>query len=195
MMMRSSLKMQRVQPKLEAIKKKYAHLKATDPKRAEMNAETMKLYSEEGINMYGGCLPLLVQMPLFFAYYRVLANVIELRQASWGWLPNLAVADPLHILPILIIASMFLVQFITPSPGMDPAQRRMMAFMMPAIFGFSMWGFASGLALYWATGNLLNLGLQLGINRSSMGQELNALAAKRAAKGNGKRPPTIQGKR
>ena len=113
MMMRSSLKMQRVQPKLEAIKKRYAGLKATDPKRAEMNAETMRLYKEEGINMYGGCLPMLVQMPLFFAYYRVLANVIELRQATWGWLPNLAIADPWHILPIVIIASMFLVQFIT----------------------------------------------------------------------------------
>ena len=184
MMMRSSLKMQRVQPKLDAIKKRYAGLKPTDPKRAEMNTETMRLYKEEGINMYGGCLPMLVQMPLFFAYYRVLANVIELRQATWGWLPNLAIADPLHILPIMIIASMFLVQFITPSPGMDPAQRRMMAFMMPAIFGFSMWNFASGLALYWATGNLLNLGLQLGINRSSMGRELHALAAKRAAKKN-----------
>jgi YidC/Oxa1 family membrane protein insertase len=192
MMMRSSLKMQRVQPKMEAIKKRYAHLKATDPKRAEMNAETMALYKEEGINMYGSCLPLLVQMPLFFAYYRVLGNVIELRQAHWGWLPNLAVADPLHILPIVIIASMFLVQFITPSPGMDPAQRRMMAFMMPAIFGFSMWNYASGLALYWGTGNLLNLGLQLGINRSSMGRELNALAAKRAAK---KADKTIQGRR
>ncbi|WP_263351002.1 membrane protein insertase YidC [Acidicapsa acidisoli] len=192
MMMKSSLKMQRVQPKMEAIKKKYAHLKATDPKRAEMNAETMQLYKEEGINMYGSCLPILVQMPLFFAYYRVLANVIELRQASWGWLPNLAIADPWHILPILIIASMFLVQFITPSPGMDPAQRRMMAFMMPAIFGFSMWGFASGLALYWATGNLLNLGIQLGINNSGMGRELHALAAKRAAKTGNK---TIQGRR
>jgi YidC/Oxa1 family membrane protein insertase len=192
MMMRSSLKMQRIQPKMDAIKKRFAHLKATDPKRAEMNQETMQLYKEEGINMYGSCLPILVQMPLFFAYYRVLANVIELRQATWGWLPNLAVADPYHVLPIVIILSMFLVQFITPSPGMDPAQRRMMAFMMPAIFGFSMWNFASGLALYWATGNLLNLGIQLTINQSSMGRELKALAAKRAAK---KNPTTINGRR
>jgi YidC/Oxa1 family membrane protein insertase len=197
MMMKSSVKMQRIQPRLEAIKKRYAHLKATDPKRAEMNTETMRLYKEEGINMYGSCLPMLVQMPLFFAYYRVLANVIELRQAQWGWLPNLAVADPWHILPIVIILSMFLVQFITPSPGMDPAQRRMMAIMMPAIFGVSMWNFASGLALYWATGNLLNLGLQLGINRSKMGRELQALAAKRAAKTANRTiaGKTIQGRR
>jgi YidC/Oxa1 family membrane protein insertase len=192
MMMKSSLKTQRIQPKMDAIKKKYAHLKATDPKRAEMNQETMQLYKDEGINMYGSCLPILVQMPLFFAYYRVLANVIELRQATWGWLPNLASADPYHVLPVIIIASMFLVQFLTPAPGMDPAQRRMMAFMMPAIFGFSMWNFASGLALYWSTGNLLNLGIQLAINQSSMGKEMKALAAKRAAK---KGPQTIQGRR
>ena len=192
MMMKQSLKMQRIQPKMDAIKKKYAHLKPTDPKRAEMNADQMKLYKEENINMYGSCLPMLVQLPIFYGYYRVLANVIELRQAHWGWLPNLAVADPLHILPIIIIASMFLVQFITPSPGMDPTQRRMMAFMMPAIFGFSMWNFASGLALYWATGNLLNLGLQMAMNRSSLGRELHVEAAKRAAKNANK---TIQARR
>jgi YidC/Oxa1 family membrane protein insertase len=185
LMMKSSVKMQRIQPKMDAIKKRYAHLKPTDPKRAEMNAETMKLYKDEGINMYGSCLPLLVQMPLFLAYYRVLANVIELRQASWGWLPNLAISDPLHVLPVIIIISMFLVQYITPSPGMDPAQRRMMAFMMPAVMGFTMWNFSSGLALYWTTGNLLNLGLQVAINQSPIGRELHALAAKRA----GKKPP------
>ena len=197
MMMRSSLKMQRVQPKLDAIKKRYVHLKATDPKRAEMNAETMALYKEEGINMYGSCLPLLVQMPLLYGFYRVLGNVIELRQAHWFWLPNLAISDPWHVLPIVIILTMFLTQFITPSPGMDPAQRRMMAFMMPAILGFSMWNFASGLALYWATGNVMNLGMQLAINRSAMGRELQALAAKRAAKSANKtiQGKTIQGKR
>jgi YidC/Oxa1 family membrane protein insertase len=194
MMMKSSLKMQRIQPKIDAIKKKYVGLKPTDPKRAEMNVETMDLYKREGINMYGSCLPILVQMPLFYGYYRVLANVIELRQASWGWLPNLAVADPhtIKVLPIIIIVSMFTVQWITPSPGMDPSQRKMMAFLMPVMMGTFMWNYASGLALYWSTGNLLNLGLQLGINRSRMGRELHDLAAKRAAKKSGN---TIQGKR
>ena len=198
MMMKSSLKMMRIQPKVDALKRKYAHLKVSDPKRAEMNTEMMALYKQENVNMYGGCLPLLIQMPLFFAYYRVLANVIELRQAQWYWLHDLSVADPLHILPILIIASMFLVQFITPSPGMDPNQRRMMAIMMPVIFGFSMWHFASGLALYWGTGNLINLGIQLTINKSKMGQEMHEIAAKRAARkigGSGGGPKTIAGKR
>jgi YidC/Oxa1 family membrane protein insertase len=197
MMMKSSLKMMRIQPKVDALKRKYAHLKVSDPKRAEMNTEMMALYKQENVNMYGGCLPLLIQMPLFFAYYRVLANVIELRQAHWYWLHDLSVADPWHILPILIIASMFLVQFITPSPGMDPNQRRMMAIMMPVIFGFSMWHFASGLALYWGTGNLINLAIQLTINKSKMGQEMHAIAAKRQARklGGSGGPKTIQGKR
>jgi YidC/Oxa1 family membrane protein insertase len=195
MMMKSSLKMMRIQPKVEALKKRYAHLKATDPKKAEMNTEMMALYKTEGVNMYGGCLPMLVQMPLFFAYYRVLANVIELRQAHWGWLTDLSVPDPLYILPGIILVSMFLVQFLTPSPGMDPAQRRMMAIMMPVIFGFSMSHFASGLALYWCTGNLINLAIQMGINQSSMGKEMHAIAAKRAAKKAGVNPKTIQGKR
>jgi YidC/Oxa1 family membrane protein insertase len=185
MMMRSSLKMMRIQPKVDAIKRRYANLKMNDPKRTEMNTEMMALYKTEGVNMYGGCLPLLVQMPLFFAYYRVLANVIELRQAQWFWLTDLSMPDPRYILPILIIVSMFVVQYITPSPGMDPAQRRMMAFMMPAIFGFTMLHFASGLALYWGTGNVINLALQVAINRSSMGKEMHAIAARRAAKKGG----------
>ena len=196
MMMKQSLKMTRLQPKVDAIKRKYANLKVSDPKRAEMNTEMMELYKQENVNMYGGCLPLLIQMPLFFAYYRVLANVIELRQAHWYWLHDLSVPDPIYILPGIILVSMFLVQFITPSPGMDPNQRRMMAIMMPVIFGFSMSHFASGLALYWCTGNLINLGIQLAINRSKMGQEMHEIAAKRQARKLGASgAKTIQGKR
>ena len=99
----------------------------------------------------------------------------------------------MYILPILIIGTMFLVQYITPSPGMDPAQRRMMAFLMPVIFGFSMLHFASGLALYWGTGNIINLFLQIAINQSHIGKELHAAALKRATKRAG--PRTIQGRR
>jgi YidC/Oxa1 family membrane protein insertase len=197
-MMKSSVKMMRIQPKVDAIRKKYAHLKMNDPKRAEMNTEIMALHQAEGINMVGGCLPLLVQMPLFIAYFEVLSNVIELRQAHWFWLTDLSLPDPLHILPVLIILSMFLTQFITPSPGMDPAQRRMMAFMMPVFFGFMLWHYASGLALYWGTSNLINLAMQLGINQSPMGKEMHAIAAKRAAKktGNGgNNQRTIQARR
>jgi YidC/Oxa1 family membrane protein insertase len=198
--MKSSLKMMRIQPRLDGIKKKYANLKINDPKRAEMQAEQMAIMKEEGVNMYGGCLPMLLQMPLFFAYYRVLLNAVELRQAHWFWLTDLSMPDPLHLLPILIIGTMFLVQFITPSPGMDPAQRRMMAIMMPAIMGFTLWHFASGLALYWITGNIINLIMQVAINKSKIGKEMHEIASRRAAKklgnkGTGVSPRVIQGRR
>ena len=202
MMMKSSLKMMRIQPKVEAIKQRYKNLKATDPKKAEMNSEMMELYKVEGVNMYGSCLPMLVQMPLFFAYYRVLLNAVELRQAQWFWLTDLSTPDPftiwgthVPILPILIIVTMFVTQFITPTPGMDPAQRKMMAIMMPAILGFTMLHFASGLALYWGTGNIINLAMQLGINQSHIGKEMHEIAARRAAKKSGVSPITIKGKR
>jgi YidC/Oxa1 family membrane protein insertase len=194
-MMKSSLKMMRLQPKVDAIKRKYANLKVTDPKKAEMNTEMMALYQQEGVNMYGSCLPMLIQMPLFIAYFEVLSNVIELRQAHWFWLGDLSLPDPLHILPILIIISMFVTQMITPAPGMDPMQRRMMAFMMPIFMGSFLWHYASGLALYWGTSNLINLIIQLGINQAPIGKEMHAIAAKRAVKKAGGSPKTIQGRR
>ena len=193
MMMKSSLKMMRIQPKVDEIKRRYAHFKVNDPKRSEMNTEMMALYKTEGVNMYGGCLPILLQMPLFFAYFRVLQNAVELRQAHWYWLTDLSNPDPLHILPILIILTMFLTQYITPSPGMDPAQRRMMAFMMPIMFGFMLWHYASGLALYWGTSNIINLGIQVSINQSKLGREMHEIASRRAAKKSGSK--TIQGKK
>ena len=195
MMTKSSLKMMRIQPKLDAIKKRYANLKMNDPKRAEMQQEQMALMKSEGVNMYGGCLPMLLQMPLFFAYYRVLQNAVELRQAHWLWLPDLSQPDPTHILPILIILTMFLTQYITPSPGMDPSQRRMMAIMMPVFFGFMLWHYASGLALYWGTSNIIYLIMQIAINRSHIGKEMHEIAARRASKRTGVAGKTIQGRR
>jgi len=195
MMTKSSLKMMRIQPEVDAIKKRYANLKATDPKRADMNAEMMALYKTEGVNMYGNCLPMLVPMLLLWPYFRVLEYTVELRQAHWLWLPDLSQPDPTHILPIFIIISMFFTQYITPSPGMDPGQRRMMAFMMPVMFGFMLWHYASGLALYWGTGNIMMLGMQIGINRSHWGKEMHAIADRRAAKKLGANPKTVQGKR
>jgi len=196
MAMRSSLKMMRIQPKVDALKKRYSHLKVNDPKRAEMNTEMMQLYRDEGVNMYGGCLPMLPQIPLFFAYFRVLQYAVELRQAHWFWLRDLSTPDPLHILPILIILTMFLTQYITPSPGMDPQQRRMMAIIMPVFMGFILFNYASGLALYWGTSNIINLLLQIGVNQSKMGKEMHDIAARRNQKkssaGAGR---VIQGKR
>jgi len=178
--MRSSLKMMRIQPKMDALKKRYAHLGIGDPKRAEMNTELMALYKAEGANLYGGCLPMLLPMPLLFAYMSVLRNATELRHAPWLWLADLSMPDPLHILPLLIIGSMVLTQSITPAPGMSSSQRLMLGILMPVVMGFSLWRYASGLSLYWVTGNLINLLIQLSINRSQMGKEMHALAAERA---------------
>lgn len=181
-MTKSSLKMMRLQPKVNAIKNRYKNLKATDPRRAEMNQEMMELYKTEGVNMYGNCLPMLVPLVLLWPYFRVLEYTVELRQAHWLWLPDLSQPDPTHVLPILIIVTMFFTQYITPSPGMDPAQRRMMAFMMPVVFGFMLWHYASGLALYWGTGNLIMLTMQIFINRSHWGKEMHEMAARRNRK-------------
>ena len=182
MMMRSSLKMQRIQPEMDAIKAKYAKYKTTDPRRQEMNKEIFDLQRREGINMFGGCVPMLLQYPLLIGFYEMLMRAIELRQVHWLWLPDLSAPDPTHFLPIFVIISMFLSQFFTPSPGMDQRQQRMMAFMMPAFFGFWMWNIGSGVALYWAGSNVLSVVTQFVMNRTSLGQEMRAIAAKRAAK-------------
>ena len=192
--MQSGLKMQRIQPQMDAIKERYKKYKATDPKRNEMNVEIMKLQKDNGVNMFGGCIPTLVQLPLLFAFFTMLRSVVELRQAHWLWLPDLASADPYHILPIVMIVSQFLVQFYTPSPGVDPQQQKMMAFMMPAVSGYMTWNYASGLALYWTVGNLISIAQQAVMNRTSLGREMREIAAKRARRKAGT-GTTIQGKR
>jgi YidC/Oxa1 family membrane protein insertase len=184
-MMKSALKMQRIQPEMNAIKEKFKKYKATDPRRADMNKEMFDLQKREGVNMFGGCLPMLVQWPLLYGFYRMLLNTIELRQAPWLWLHNLAAPDPLHILPVFFIVTMFLVQYLTPSPGMDPAQQKMMAFTMPVFFGFMTWNLSSGLALYWAFGNVINVIQQTVMNRTGIGKQMRDIAAKRAAKKGG----------
>ncbi len=200
--MRSALKMQRIQPQIDAIKAKYKNPKATDPRMAEMNAEIMATQKEHGVSMFGGCIPALVQFPLLFAFFTMMTKVVELRQAHFFWLPDLSAADPYHILPILMMGTSFLVQFYTPSPGVDPQQQKMMAFMMPAFSGYFTWNYASGLALYWNVGNLIMIIQQAVMNRTSMGREMREIAAKRAARkaassslGARPTPKTIPGRR
>jgi YidC/Oxa1 family membrane protein insertase len=192
--MQSALKMQRIQPQMDAIKEKYKKYKVTDPKRNDMNAEIMQLQKDNGVNMFGGCIPTLITMPLLFAFFTMLPKVVELRQAQWFWLPNLQQPDPFHVLPILMMVSMFVVQYYTPSPGVDPQQQRMMAFMMPAVSGYFTWNYASGLALYWMVGNVISIAQQAVMNRTSLGREMREIALKRARRkgGNG---PTIQGRK
>jgi YidC/Oxa1 family membrane protein insertase len=193
--MQNGLKMQRIQPQMDAIKERYKKYKATDPKRNEMNAEIMKLQKDNGVNMFGGCIPTLITLPLLYAFFTMLPRVVELRQAHWLWLPDLQSPDPWHILPIIMVVSQFLVQFYTPSPGVDPQQQKMMAFMMPAISGYFTWNYGSGLALYWSIGNLISILQQSVMNRTSIGREMREIAAKRARRKAGVGATTIQGKR
>jgi YidC/Oxa1 family membrane protein insertase len=197
--MRSMLKMQRIQPQIDAIKAKYKNPKATDPKMAEMNAEIMKTQKDNGVSMFGGCVPSLIQLPLLFAFFTMMTRVVELRQSHWYWLHDLSLADPHHILPILMVITSFLAQYYTPSPGVDPQQQKMMAFMMPLFSGYMTWQYASGLALYWNISNIVMIIQQQVMNRTSLGREMREIAAKRAARKTGAAKVggarTIQGRR
>ena len=194
--LKSGLKMQRIQPQMDAIKARYAKYKVTDPKRADMNAEIMALQKDNGVNMLGGCVPTLLTFPLLFAMLGMLPKVVELREAHWFWLHDLTAADPYHVLPVIMVLSQFLTQFYMPAPGMDPQQQKMMAFMMPVFSGFITWNYSSGLALYWCVGNLMMVAAQFGMNQTREGREMRELAAKRARRKVGSpQGKTIQGKR
>jgi YidC/Oxa1 family membrane protein insertase len=159
--MLSMKKMQVVQPKVKAIQDKYRKYKKTDPKRAEMNQEIMSLYKQHNVNPLGGCLPLLLQFPLLLAFYSLLANSIELRQAPFlFWLHDLAAKDPYYILPVVMGVTMFISQKMTPmTPGTDPTQAKMMM-VMPVIFTFMFFNVSSGLNLYFLCSNIFQIGFQ-----------------------------------
>ncbi len=159
--MLSMKKMAVVQPKIKEIQEKYRKYKKTDPKRAEMNQEIMAAYKEHNVNPLGGCLPLILQMPLLFAFYSLLANSIELRQAPFvGWIHDLSVKDPYYILPIIMGITMLISQKMTPmAPGSDPTQAKMMM-MMPVVFTFMFLNVSSGLNLYFLCSNIFQIGFQ-----------------------------------
>ena len=180
--MKSMLKMQRVAPQIKAIQEKYKKYSLRDPKKAEMNTEISALYKKEGVNPAGGCLPLLIQMPFLFAYYRMLGVAIDLRHAPWLWVRDLSAPDPWHILPIAIIITMLLMQRMTPQAGMDPAQQKMMNIMMPGMLGVMSWNLAAGLCLYWAAGQVIGIAQQFALNRSTLGREMREMMEKRARK-------------
>jgi len=180
--MKSMLKMQRVAPQIKAIQEKYKKYSLRDPKKAEMNTEISALYKKEGVNPAGGCLPLLIQMPFLFAYYRMLNVAMDLRHAPWLWIRDLSAPDPWHILPIAIIVTMLAMQRMTPQAGMDPAQQKMMNIMMPGMLGVMSWNLAAGLCLYWAAGQVIGIAQQFALNRSTLGREMREMMAKRARK-------------
>ena len=155
----SMQKMKEIAPKVKELQQKYKG----DPQR--MNAAVMELYKKHGANPLGGCLPMLLQIPVFFAIYRVLLNAVELQGAPWIlWVNDLSRMDHTFILPILMGASMYFQQRLTPTNFTDPMQEKVMKFL-PIIFTFFFFTFPSGLVLYWFVNNLFSIAQQLIINR------------------------------
>jgi YidC/Oxa1 family membrane protein insertase len=164
--LKSARKMQKLQPQLKAINEKYKNIKINDPKKAEQNQEVMDLYKKEGVNPVGGCLPLVLQLPFFYAFYKVLSISIDLRHAPWLWVSDLSAPETffIHVLPLVMIATQFFTQKLTPQAGVDPTQAKMFMFM-PLMLGFFFYNLSSGLVLYYLTGNLVGIVFQLIVNR------------------------------
>jgi YidC/Oxa1 family membrane protein insertase len=150
---RSMAKMKTVTPKMQAIRERYK----SDP--TKMNQAMMELYKTEKINPVGGCLPIVVQIPVFIALYWVLLASVEMRNAPWlGWIHDLASPDPYFILPVVMAASMFIQTKLNPTPP-DPIQAKVMMFM-PIIFSVMFFFFPAGLVLYWVVNNILSIAQQ-----------------------------------
>jgi len=167
--MKSAKKMQAIQPLVNQINDKYKGIPVRDPRQQEKQAEVMDLYKKYGINPLGGCIPMLLQIPFFIAYYKVLSVSIELRGANFLWVHDLSQPEtlPIRILPVVLVVSQFIQQKMTPpSPGADPAQQKMMMFM-PLIMGYMFYFASSGLVLYWLTGNIVGVLQQWVLNRNT----------------------------
>jgi YidC/Oxa1 family membrane protein insertase len=156
---KSMARMRKLQPRIDQLKERYGD------DRQRMSQAMMEMYKKEKVNPLGGCLPILVQIPIFIALYWVLLESVELRQAPFaGWIHNLSERDPYFILPLLNAAFMMATQRLTPMAGMDPLQRKMMN-MMPIVFSIMFAFFPAGLVLYWATNAGLSLAQQYYITR------------------------------
>ena len=166
--LKSAKRMQVLQPEIAAINARYKNLSLRDPKKAAQNQEVMDLYKKHGVNPLGGCMPMVIQIPFFFAFYKVLSVAIEMRGASWLWVADLSRPEtiPIRILPIAMMVTQFVLQKMTPNPSADPQQQRIML-LMPLMFGFMFYGVQSGLVLYWLTGNIVGIAQQWWFNRAA----------------------------
>jgi len=162
--MQSMSRMQELAPKIKAIKAKYKKAKKDMDQRRKMNEETMKLYKENKVNPAGGCLPMLIQMPIFFGFFRLLMYSIEFRHSPFLlWITDLSARDPVYVIPILMGITQYISQKMTPTSA-DPAQQKMMM-IMPVMMTIIFINFSSGLVLYWLTNNVLQIGQQYIMNR------------------------------
>jgi YidC/Oxa1 family membrane protein insertase len=166
---RTAQKMQRIAPQVKQIQERYKKYSMRDPKKAEMNKEVMDLYKREGINPVGGCVPMLLQMPIWFGLNQAIRFAIELRHAPWinGWIADLSAKDPYYVLPVGVGASMYFVSKMTPMATADPSQQRMMKFMPIMMAGmFIVFPLSSGLALYILTSSVVGIGQQWYLNKT-----------------------------
>ncbi len=163
---KSMRKMQQLQPLVKEINNRYKGVTMRDPRKAKQNEELQALYKKHNANPMGGCLPILLQMPFFFAFYKLLTVAIEMRQAEWLWVSDLSNPETLaiRVLPLAMVATQFWSQSLTPTPTADAMQARMMKFM-PLVFGFIFYQFQAGLVLYWLTSNCVGIAQQLVLNR------------------------------
>jgi YidC/Oxa1 family membrane protein insertase len=165
--LKSMKKMQALQPEMAKINDKYKGISMSDPRAAQKQQETMDLYKKHGVNPMGGCIPMLIQLPFLYAFYKVLAVTIEMRGASWLWVGDLSQPEhfAIRFLPLVMVASSFLMQKMTPMAGGDPSQQKVMQFM-PLMWGFFFWSASSGLVLYWLTSNLVQITQQWFFNKT-----------------------------
>jgi len=178
---RSMAKMQELQPKIKALRAKYKKAKQDITLRRKMNEEIMRLYKEHGINPAGGCLPMLVQIPIFWGFFRLLVVGIEFRQSPFiFWIKDLSVKDPYYVTPILMGVTQFISQKLTPTSA-DPTQAKMML-IMPVVMTIFFMNFQSGLVLYWLTNNVLQIGQQLIMNRLMQKKKRESHGKKRKRK-------------
>ena len=153
----SMRKMQEIAPEMKVIQARYADVKTTDPKKQKMNQEVMELYKKRGVNPVSGCFPMLLTMPVLFAFYSLLSVAVEIRgEPFMGWITDLTVADPLYITPNAMGVSMVVQQRMTPTPSQDPMLQKILM-LMPVMFSVMFLFAASGLVLYWLTSNLLTI--------------------------------------
>lgn len=163
---RSMQRMQKVGPEIRSIQDRYKKYSMSDPRKRKMNEEIMEIYQREGINPMGSCLPMVLQMPIWWALWRVLTGAIELRHAPWlFWIHDLSAKDPYYILPILMAITMYLMTKMTPQTTTDPTQQKMMG-LMPLMFAAFFFTLSSGLNLYMFTSNLVGVGQQYYLNRA-----------------------------
>ena len=163
---KSMRRMQQLQPLVKEINNRYKGVTMRDPRKAKQNEELQALYKKHNANPMGGCLPIVLQMPFFFAFYKLLTVAIEMRQAEWLWVSDLSNPETLaiRVLPLAMVATQFWSQSLTPTPTTDATQARVMKFM-PLVFGFIFYQFQAGLVLYWLTSNCVGIGQQLVLNR------------------------------